>query len=43
MLEPTVNFKSLNKGMLVEFECNEYFDKNTNENKGFRAFKIKVI
>lgn len=43
-LEPHgVKFEELKYGAEVEFESREYTDKHTGENKGLRAYNIKVI
>lgn len=42
-LDPTIKFTELQVGQKVEFEAHRYIDKNTNEDKGMRAFKIKLI
>lgn len=42
-LEPSVNFLELKIGDMLEFECMKYIDKITGDDKGFRAFKIKVL
>jgi cold shock CspA family protein len=43
LVHDTKRFKELTKGMRVEFTPVEYRDKETQNNKGFRALKIKVI